>query len=76
MITLEDWALIRRLSAEGFDRVPGRLIWDNEAVIGRCGRFAAGIAELFGTLGRNYYVRVDCNDYSVDPTAISRLVAA
>ena len=25
-------------------------------------------------LGRDYYVRVDSNDYSVDPTAIGRLV--
>ena len=26
-------------------------------------------------LGRDYYVRVDSNDFSVDPTAIGRLVA-
>jgi hypothetical protein len=26
-------------------------------------------------LGRDYYVRVDSNDYSVDPAAIGRLVA-
>jgi hypothetical protein len=25
-------------------------------------------------LGRDYYVRVDTSDYSVDPTAIGRLV--
>ena len=35
---------------EGFGRVPRRLIWDNEAGIGRRGRLAAGVAEFCGTL--------------------------
>ena len=39
------WSLI-----EGFGRVPRRLIWDNEAGIGRRGRLAAGVAEFCGTL--------------------------
>ena len=36
--------------AEQFGRVPRRLIWDNEAGIGRRGRLAAGVAEFCGTL--------------------------
>lgn len=157
------WSLIEQLG-----RVPRRLIWDNEAGVGRRGRLAAGVAEFCGTLatrlhqlkphdpeskgiverrngffetsfmpgrtfvspadfndqftswvdganrrvvrtlkscpidlvdadraamlalppvppqlgwvnqirlGRDYYVRVDSNDYSVDPTAIGRQVA-
>jgi len=156
------WSLI-----EGFGRVPRRLLWDNEAGIGRRNRLAHGVGEFCGTLatrlhqlkahdpeskgiverrngffetsfmpgrtfcspadfnaqftdwldganrrvvrtikarpidlvdadraamlalppvpprvgwfntirlGRDYYVRVDSNDYSVDPTAIGRTV--
>lgn len=156
------WSLIA-----GFGRVPRRLLWDNEAGIGRRNRLAAGVGEFCGTLatrlhqlkahdpeskgiverrngffetsfmpgrtftspadfnaqftdwldganrrvvrtikarpidlvdadraamlalppvpprvgwfnqvrlGRDYYVRVDSNDYSVDPTAIGRTV--
>jgi len=156
------WSLL-----QGLGRVPRRLIWDNEAGIGRRGRLAAGVAEFCGVLatrlhqlkpydpeskgiverrngffetsfmpgrsfvspadfntqfadwlthanrrvvrtlkarpvdlidadraamlalppvppqigwrseirlGRDYYVRVDSSDYSVDPTAIGRLV--
>ena len=161
-LLLGSWSLI-----EQFGRVPRRLIWDNEAGIGRHGRLAGGVAEFCGTLatrvhqlkprdpeskgiverrngffetsfmpgrvfdspadfndqfavwlqganarlvrtlkarpidlveadraamlalppipprvgwvnqirlGRDYYVRVDSNDYSVDPTVIGRLV--
>jgi transposase len=39
------WSLIER-----FGRVPRRLVWDNEAGIGRRGRLAAGVAEFCGTL--------------------------
>lgn len=39
------WSLIERLG-----RVPRRLIWDNEAGIGRSGRLAGGVAEFCGTL--------------------------
>ncbi len=39
------WELIQRLG-----RVPRRLIWDNEAGIGRRGRLAAGVASFMGTL--------------------------
>ena len=44
-LLLGSWSLI-----EGFGRVPRRLIWDNEAGIGRRGRLAAGVAEFCGTL--------------------------
>jgi transposase len=39
------WSLIEQLG-----RVPRRLIWDNEAGIGRPGRLAAGLTEFCGTL--------------------------
>ncbi len=39
------WLLIK-----GFGRVPRRLIWDNEAGIGRRGRLAGGVGEFCGTL--------------------------
>ncbi|MCU1504882.1 MAG: transposase [Ilumatobacteraceae bacterium] len=39
------WSLIEQLG-----QVPRRLIWDNEAGIGRRGRLAAGVAEFCGTL--------------------------
>ncbi len=39
------WSLIEQLG-----RVPRRLIWDNEAGIGRGGRLAGGVAEFCGTL--------------------------
>ncbi len=39
------WSLIEQLG-----RVPHRLIWDNEAGIGRRGRLAAGVAEFCGVL--------------------------
>jgi len=39
------WSLIEQLG-----RVPRRLIWDNEAGIGRRGRLAVGVAEFCGTL--------------------------
>jgi hypothetical protein len=39
------WSLIEQLGC-----VPRRLIWDNEAGIGRRGRLAAGVAEFCGTL--------------------------
>ena len=39
------WSLI-----EGFGRVPRRLLWDNEAGIGRRNRLAAGVGEFCGTL--------------------------
>jgi hypothetical protein len=39
------WSLIEQLG-----RVPRRLIWDNEAGIGRRGRLATGVAEFCGTL--------------------------
>ena len=39
------WSLIEQLG-----RVPRRLIWDNEAGIGRHGRLAVGVAEFCGTL--------------------------
>ena len=161
-LLLGSWELLRELG-----RVPRRLIWDNEAGIGRGGRLAAGVAAFTGTLatkivqlpphdpeskgiverrngffetsfmpgrtfgsptdfnaqfsdwlqranqrqvrtikarpvdlievdrarmlplppvplllgwrervrlGRDYYVRLDANDYSVDPTAIGRMV--
>jgi len=44
-LLLGSWSLIK-----GFGRVPRRLIWDNEAGIGRRGRLAAGVAEFCGTL--------------------------
>ena len=44
-LLLGSWSLI-----EEFGRVPRRLIWDNEAGIGRRGRLAAGVAEFCGTL--------------------------
>lgn len=39
------WSLIEEIG-----RVPRRLIWDNEAGIGRRGRLAGGVAEFCGTL--------------------------
>jgi transposase len=39
------WSLIKT-----FGRVPRRLIWDNEAGIGRRGRLAGGVGEFCGTL--------------------------
>jgi hypothetical protein len=39
------WSLLQDLG-----RVPRRLIWDNEAGIGRRGRLAAGVAEFCGVL--------------------------
>jgi hypothetical protein len=39
------WSLI-----EGFGRVPRRLLWDNEAGIGRRNRLAHGVGEFCGTL--------------------------
>jgi hypothetical protein len=44
-LLLGSWDLISRLG-----RVPRRLIWDNEAGIGRGGRLAAGVAAFAGTL--------------------------
>ena len=44
-LLLGSWELIDRLG-----RVPRRLIWDNEAGIGRGGRLAAGVAAFTGTL--------------------------
>lgn len=44
-LLLGTWSLIER-----FGRVPRRLVWDNEAGIGRRGRLAAGVAEFCGTL--------------------------
>ena len=44
-LLLGSWSLI-----EQFGRVPRRLIWDNEAGIGRHGRLAAGVVEFCGTL--------------------------
>jgi transposase len=39
------WSLIQRLG-----RVPRRLVWDNEAGIGRRGRLTAGVSEFCGVL--------------------------
>jgi hypothetical protein len=44
-LLLGTWSLLER-----FGRVPRRLVWDNEAGIGRRGRLAAGVAEFCGTL--------------------------
>jgi Helix-turn-helix domain of resolvase len=44
-LLLGSWELLRQLG-----RVPRRLIWDNEAGIGRGGRLASGVAEFTGTL--------------------------
>jgi hypothetical protein len=44
-LLLGSWELIRQLG-----RVPRRLIWDNEAGIGRGGRLAAGVSAFTGTL--------------------------
>ena len=44
-LLLGTWSLL-----QGLGRVPRRLIWDNEAGIGRRGRLAAGVAEFCGTL--------------------------
>jgi transposase len=44
-LLLGSWELIQRLG-----RVPRRLIWDNEAGIGRRGRLAQGVAAFAGTL--------------------------
>lgn len=44
-LLLGSWELIRQLG-----RVPRRLIWDNEAGIGRRGRLAQGVAAFAGTL--------------------------
>ena len=44
-LLLAMWSLI-----EGFGRVPRRLLWDNEAGIGRRNRLAAGVGEFCGTL--------------------------
>ena len=44
-LLLGSWELI-----QGLGRVPRRLIWDNEAGIGRGGRLAAGVASFVGAL--------------------------
>lgn len=44
-LLLGSWELIQQLG-----RVPRRLIWDNEAGIGRGGRLAAGVSASTGTL--------------------------
>jgi hypothetical protein len=44
-LLLGTWSLLNTLG-----RVPRRLIWDNEAGIGRRGRLAVGVAEFCGTL--------------------------
>ncbi len=44
-LLLGSWELVQQ-----FGRVPRRLIWDNEAGIGRRGRLAAGVAAFCGTL--------------------------
>lgn len=44
-LLLGTWALLNVLG-----RVPRRLVWDNEAGIGRRNRLAAGVAEFAGTL--------------------------
>jgi len=44
-LLLGSWELIQQLG-----RVPRRLIWDNEAGIGRRGRLAQGVAAFAGTL--------------------------
>lgn len=44
-LLLGTWSLLQDLG-----RVPRRLIWDNEAGIGRRGRLAAGVGEFCGTL--------------------------
>jgi transposase len=44
-LLLGTWTLLER-----FGRVPRRLVWDNEAGIGRRGRLAAGVAEFCGML--------------------------
>ena len=44
-LLLGTWSLLQELG-----RVPRRLIWDNEAGIGRRGRLAAGVGEFCGTL--------------------------
>lgn len=44
-LLLAMWSLIA-----GFGRVPRRLLWDNEAGIGRRNRLAAGVGEFCGTL--------------------------
>jgi len=44
-LLLGSWELIQQLG-----RVPRRLIWDNEAGIGRGGRLAAGVNSFTGTL--------------------------
>jgi hypothetical protein len=44
-LLLGSWELIQQLG-----RVPRRLIWDNEAGIGRGGRLAAGVSAFTGTL--------------------------
>lgn len=44
-LLLAMWSLI-----QGFGRVPRRLLWDNEAGIGRRNRLAHGVGEFCGTL--------------------------
>lgn len=44
-LLLASWELIQQIGA-----VPRRLIWDNEAGIGRAGRLAQGVAAFAGTL--------------------------
>jgi transposase len=44
-LLLGTWALLNTLG-----RVPRRLVWDNEAGIGRRNRLAVGVAEFVGTL--------------------------
>jgi hypothetical protein len=44
------WELLQELG-----RVPRRLIWDNEAGIGRRGRLAAGVGEFCGTLATSLH---------------------
>jgi transposase len=44
-LLLGTWSLLEQLG-----RVPRRLVWDNEAAIGRRGRLAAGVLEFCGTL--------------------------
>jgi hypothetical protein len=76
------WQLINALG-----KVPKTLIWDRESAIG--GKGVVTVPEAMTALppvppttglrtrirlARDYYVRLDSNDYSVDPRAIGRFV--
>jgi hypothetical protein len=63
------WLLISQLG-----RVPKTLVWDRESAIGGTGKLTTPAAAFAGTLATDYYVRVDANDYSVDPRVIGRFV--